>query len=166
MNDLIFSPASPELLDDICALYRDVTAHLNSMGIIQWDDEYPNREILSEDIASGSMYVSTMDGRLIAAYVLNDDSDIEYETGNWDTGSKSLILHRLCTHPDFQGQGFGRKSVLDAEKRARELGCDYLRLDAYEKNPISLGLYKSMGYRNAGSVTFRMGTFYLFEKKL
>ena len=166
MSNLTFSSASIELLDDICTLYREVTAHLNSTGIIQWDDEYPNRDVLKDDILAGTMYIGTMEGKLTAAYVLNEYSDIEYEEGDWDTGGKSLILHRLCTHPEFQGMGFGRQSVIDAENRARAMGCDYLRLDAFEKNQISLGLYKKMGYRNAGSVTFRMGKFYLFEKKL
>ena len=43
---------------------------------------------------------------------------------------------------------------------------DYFGPVSYTHLPISLGLYKKMGYRNAGSVTFRMGKFYLFEKKL
>ena len=154
------------MLDDICELYKDATEHLNALGIYQWDDKYPCREILEEDIHSGNMYVLTSGSRIAAAYVLNEDADIEYISGNWQYKGYGLILHRLCVHPEFQGKGLGRSAVLDAERRAVKSGADFLRLDTFEKNYISTRLYTSMGYRPAGSVTFRMGTFYLYEKAL
>ena len=166
MTDIVFTRAHVAMLDDICDLYKDATDHLNALGIYQWDEKYPTRDILEEDIRSGNLYVSVCSGRLSAAYVLNNDADIEYQQGNWESEGVALILHRLCVHPDFQGKGLGRSAVLDAERRAAKSGANFLRLDTFEKNYISTKMYASMGYRPAGSVTFRMGTFYLYEKAL
>jgi ribosomal protein S18 acetylase RimI-like enzyme len=53
-----------------------------------------------------------------------------------------------------------------AEETAVTRGYDCIRLDAFTRNPAALALYESRGYRRAGTVHFRKGAFYCYEKAM
>ena len=77
-----------------------------------------------------------------------------------------MVLHRLCVHPDFQGQGVARQAMDYLENEVRARGIQTIRLDAFSQNPTALHLYESRGYQKAGEISYRKGLFYLYEKKL
>ena len=53
-----------------------------------------------------------------------------------------------------------------AEEDAATKGYHTIRLDAFTQNPAAVALYERCGYRNAGTVRFRKGIFFCYEKKL
>jgi ribosomal protein S18 acetylase RimI-like enzyme len=84
-----------------------------------------------------------------------------------DKQGRVLAVHRLCVNPAFQGQGIGRKLMLFAEDYARKNKYTSIRLDAFAKNPISVGLYESLAFQRRGFVSFLPGSIsYCFEKGL
>ena len=52
------------------------------------------------------------------------------------------------------------------EARARVLGFDCIRLDAFRQNPRAIQFYERSDYRRAGQIGFRKGEFHCFEKQL
>ncbi len=151
-------------LDAVMAIVRACTRHMESQGIPQWDDKYPNLSVLEEDIAKRSLFVMEV-GTIIGAVVLNDYQDPEYVEVSWAyPGERILVVHRLCVHPDSQGQGVASRLMGFAEKQAKKEGCSAIRLDAFTKNPAAVALYEKREYRKAGIVKFRTGPFYCFEK--
>jgi len=78
-----------------------------------------------------------------------------------------LAVHRLCVNPVFQGQGVGKKLMRFAVHYARENKYSSIRLDAFTNNPVSVGLYDSLGYQRRGNVSFVPGKIsYCYEKVL
>jgi ribosomal protein S18 acetylase RimI-like enzyme len=69
-------------------------------------------------------------------------------------------------HPSVQRMGLARFLMRFAELRARRLGYDAIRLDAFTGNAPSLGLYRALGYAEVGGVRLRKGLFRCFEKPL
>lgn len=53
-----------------------------------------------------------------------------------------------------------------AEEKAEREGYQAIRLDAFTGNPPALALYDHRGYRKAGTVLFRKGWFFCFEKEI
>jgi len=156
-----------EKLDDVLQLIQEVVEGLNSDGIDQWDEKYPAREDLETDILNETAYGYFDSGRLSAYIVLNEEVEPQYGEVEWEYDSgRPLMIHRLSVHPDLKGRGIGRAMVSFAEAEAFERGYQAVRLDAFSMNPAALRLYEKSGYRRAGSVHFRKGQFYLFEKKL
>ncbi|HEX3039603.1 MAG TPA: GNAT family N-acetyltransferase, partial [Caproiciproducens sp.] len=103
----------------------------------------------------------------VAAVVLNEEQDTQYQTGKWKyTNGKIAVIHRLCVKPTEQHKGLGRKMMQLAEQELRRQGYRSVRLDAFTHNPFSCRLYESIGYRRTGEVLFRKGRFYLYEKTL
>ncbi len=42
--------ANPDELEVLHAIVRAATRHMDEQGILQWDEIYPSREILSNDV--------------------------------------------------------------------------------------------------------------------
>jgi ribosomal protein S18 acetylase RimI-like enzyme len=159
--------AEKEDLKEIVALYKEVITNMIRNNLFQWDDLYPNEELLTEDIELGELYLLRREDQIISCVVLNEEQDEEYLTGNWSfTNGKFIVIHRLCVHPNVQGEGLGKKMVQLAENLARTKGYTIVRLDAFSQNIKARHLYESLGYTYAGEVTFRKGQFYLLEKEL
>ena len=162
-----FSTAQAEELAEILLLFRAATTRMDAHGVYQWDEIYPDEGILSEDIARGNMTIGKIDGRIAVAFMLDFCEDSDYETAAWRYCAQDIVvLHRLCVHPDFQGQGVARQAMDYLENEVRARGVQTIRLDAFSQNPAALHLYESRGYQKAGEISYRKGLFYLYEKKL
>ena len=162
-----FSLAQMKDLAEILRLFRAATAQMDATGVYQWDEIYPDEGILGEDIARGNMTIGTIDGRIAVTFMLDFCEDSDYESAAWRYKEQDIcVLHRLCVHPDFQGQGVARRTMDYLENEARARGIQTIRLDAFSQNPTALHLYESHGYQKAGEISYRKGLFYLYEKKL
>ena len=165
--ELEFRRAGTDDLDALVALYGAAAQDMREKGIDQWDEYYPDREILAEDVESGDMTLGLLDGQLACAYVVNREYGPEYELGAWEhTEGDFCVLHRLCVNPEMQGRGLARQAMARMEKNARDQGFDSVRLDVFSQNLHAQRLYERLGYRRTGEVRFRKGIFYLMEKKL
>ena len=165
--ELEFRRAGTDDLDALVALYGAAAQDMREKGIDQWDEYYPDREILAEDVESGDMTLGFLDGQLACAYVVNREYEPEYELGAWEhTEGDFCVLHRLCVNPEMQGRGLARQAMARMEKNARDQGFDSVRLDVFSQNLHAQRLYEKLGYRRTGEVRFRKGIFYLMEKKL
>ncbi len=152
---------------EIWQIFQDAVEYHKTQGIAQWDEVYPDRNTIENDIQNQQMYLLTENGAILAAVVLNGEQDAEYQTGKWQyTDGKIAVIHRLCVKPAEQHRGLGRKMMLLAEQELLRQGYTSVRLDAFTHNPFSCRLYESIGYRRTGEVLFRKGRFNLYEKVL
>jgi ribosomal protein S18 acetylase RimI-like enzyme len=151
----------------LSALLRDCVAGMFAAGIEQWDEVYPNEEIIHKDIAAGTLHVLDKCDRVIGCVTLDDQPDPLWQGLAWsDDGTPFIAVHRLMIHPSQQGCGLARKLMQHAEAVALEKGCGSIRLDTFTQNPGALALYEKLGYRRTGIATMRKGLFIGFEKML
>lgn len=151
----------------IMSMIRAVVADMEANGIYQWDSIYPNEEVIENDLNEGQLYVFVEDNNIKSIMVLNTNQDREYEEVDWKYNSgEQLVVHRLCIDPQFQRQGVANKLMAFAEEYGMEMHYEAIRLDTFSKNYRALGFYKKLGYERVGTITFRKGQFYCYEKKL
>lgn len=154
-------------LASLMNLYHAAIQHMDAHKIFQWDEIYPDEQIIREDIASGLMTVGRVDGNIAVAFSLETCTEGEYEPAAWHyLEPRFVVLHRLCVHPDFQGRGLAREAMDYLEQLVLQRGIYAIRLDAFSCNPAALHLYDSRGYEKAGEIQYRKGLFYLYEKTL
>jgi ribosomal protein S18 acetylase RimI-like enzyme len=146
----------------IIARCRDALA---AEGIAQWDDVYPTRAMVEEDVARGALSVLEDDRACLGCIVLDERQSDAYASVAWTGGEPALVVHRLCIDPATQGRGLGHRLMAFAESEAARLGYASIRLDAYSGNPHSVRFYRARGYREAGMVAFarRPLLFHCFE---
>ncbi|MES2206061.1 MAG: GNAT family N-acetyltransferase [Pseudomonadota bacterium] len=151
----------------IVSLLQTSNMHLRDQGILQWHINYPDPEIIENDIKNGTAFVALYNQNIIGTIVLDENQDSEYDEVPWQfTGKSVAILHRFIVHPFMQGQGIGRTCIKFIEHHALNAGYQIIRFDTFTQNLKALQFYESLGYRNAGKLLYRMGYFYCFEKKL
>lgn len=151
----------------IMNLIKDAVNDMESKGVFQWDSLYPNEEIISFDVSNGCLYVYEDSGYVKGIVVLNEYQDKEYEEVNWEYNSgKQLVVHRLCILPKYQSQGIARCLIEFAGQHGKREGYSSIRLDTFVYNKRACNLYERSGYKVVGTVYFRKGKFYCFEKKL
>jgi ribosomal protein S18 acetylase RimI-like enzyme len=154
-------------VERIMKLVRECVKDMVSHGIYQWNDYYPNADIIRGDVRSKSMHVVEENDEIIGMIALNEEQAAEYVTVRWSRQSdRVLVIHRLAVNPTKQNQGIGGKLLDYAEKFAIDNGYESIRLDSYSGNPKALRLYEKHGYRRVGQVNFprRELPFYCFEK--
>jgi len=151
----------------IYLLYEKAIRVMYEKKIFQWDELYPDQEILREDILNSRMYLGEIKNQIVCVYVLNQQYDDQYKNGEWKYGGPSLmVIHRLCVNPKFQKQGVGTKTMLIIEDSLKQSGIKAIRLDAFSQNPYALRMYEKLGYHKTGEANWRTGLFYLYEKLL
>ena len=154
-------------LDEIFSVYSNAIIAMEKDNIPQWDEIYPDKTILEEDISKNQMYIGKIDNEIAVCFVLSEECDEEYKNGKWQfPDSKFCVIHRLCVNPVFQNQGIATKTMEYIEKLCKSEGYDSIRLDCFTENPYSRRLYDKAGYSVVGYADWRKGRFELREKKI
>lgn len=164
---MVIRKGREEDIPAILSIIKAAVSDMEAAGLYQWDEQYPNEAIVTLDIDAGTLYIYE-DGAVPKAIItLNEFQDEEYDHIPWlcPTGA-NLVIHRLCVDPRHKGRGIATQLVKFAENHALEKGYGSIRLDTFSQNRRSQELYERMGYIRLGSVTFRKGEFYCFEKPL
>lgn len=165
MNKLQFRQAKKEDIDEIFSVYRNAVKEMERNNIFQWDEIYPNREILYNDIIKEQMYMGIINDDIASVYVINRECDKEYADGKWQyPNSNYCIIHRLCVNPKFQNQKVGTNTMQYIESQVKGFGFDSIRLDCFTLNPYACKMYQKLGYATVGYANWRKGRFYLMEK--
>lgn len=162
-----YSKATAEQIAEIASVYSGAIAAMETSGIHQWDDIYPDIQTITDDIIKNQMYIGTTNGRIAVCFTLSEDCDEEYKNGNWKyPDSKFCVIHRLCVAPEFQHKGIASETMVYIENICRTAGYETIRLDCFTQNPHSQRLYDKAGYKITGYADWRKGRFELREKKL
>ncbi|MFC7440096.1 GNAT family N-acetyltransferase [Laceyella putida] len=147
--------AHEEQLAEIMEIYRNVVQMMNKQGIYQWAEDYPNEDVLKNDIAKGNLYTLLDEGQIAAIVALDQEFEPEYEQIPWqDQSGRFLVVHRLCVNPDNQGKGVSRILMQEIERFAREHGYASIRLDTQMANEKAMRLYDVNGFEQRGTFHF------------
>lgn len=166
----MYKKANKNELDKIFEIYKTCRKDLANKGIVQWDENYPTRQLIKEAINERNLYKIEEGKNLIGTFILNSKVDQYWKKIKWQSDD-FLGLHLLAIKPDYQEKGFGKKVLEFCEQRAKEEGYESVHLDVFSKNPAALKLYKSNGYKKVGELYFDFKPadnriYYCFEKLL
>ena len=143
-------------LPAVLTIVKEATRHMNEKGIFQWDDLYPSRDVLADDIQKQQMHLIEFERQIAGVVVINEEQSPEYGDIGWEYFGRVMVVHRLTIGPTFQRRGLATHLMDFAEANASGR-YDCIRLDAFAKNPSAIALYEKRGYRKAGLVHFRKG---------
>lgn len=155
-------------LNDLLAITKCCAKHMIDKKIYQWNELYPSKEVLQNDIALQQLWKLEVDDKIIGLIVLTDIEDAEYKDIKWLTKNhQNLYIHRLAVHPEFQGKGYAQKLMSFAENYAKQHNFISIRLDTFSQNKRNQKFYKQQNYKQLGSIYFPKQSeypFYCFEK--
>ena len=140
--------AKNEDLPDILGIYDGARAFMKENGNpTQWGNEYPQTEIINEDIRLGQLYVICEKSELfgVFAFIKGPDRDYDYIDGEWLNSLPYFAIHRVASA--------GKRGGMMALCVEYCLGiCENLRIDTHEDNlPMQRSLER-LGFKRCGKV--------------
>ena len=149
--------AQPRDRAAIMTLIAHARAAIARLGIDQWQDGYPEPEIIAGDIEQGIGIVFEVDGK-IAGYMvaLSDPEPIYLQlSSEWLQNDRPyLTVHRMAIDDGFRGTGLSVKMFAHAEELARQQNLASVRADTHTGNLAMRGLLKKCGFSYCGDVRY------------
>lgn len=156
-------------IDDIMGIVSDAQQALRELGIDQWQDGYPSKEVIHGDIEAGVGYVYTLNNVAIgyAAIVLTkEDAYLQISDDEWGTGDDYVVVHRLCVKQGSRRNGIAVSLMRHAKKLALEVGYTGFRIDTHRGNIRMLAMMKRLGFKYRGIIHYDSGERMAYDMKL
>ncbi|MCF6168546.1 GNAT family N-acetyltransferase [Lutibacter sp.] len=154
-------------LEQLYSITKSCAKQMIENSIFQWDENYPSKEILQEDIDLQQIWKLEKQGVIIGIIVLTAIEDQEYQDVEWLTNNNNLYIHRLAIKPEYQRKGYAQKLMDFAENYALQNNYNSIRLDTFSKNKRNQKFYKKRNYKKLEKIYFPNQSefpFYCFEK--
>lgn len=137
-------------------------------GSKQWQDGYPNEEIVKSDIEKGFAYVLMFDEEIVgyAAVIFNDEPAYADIKGSWLSNDEFIVIHRIAISDKQSGKGLAKLIMKFTEDLALNNNIYSVKVDTNFDNIAMLKTFERSGYTYCGEVMLRDGLRKAFEKKL
>jgi len=135
-------------------IFSDAVKFLADSGVNQWQDGYPNEEIIGLDIQADRSYIMEDDGEIVGTMVLSFEKDPCYADikGAWLNDEPYTVIHRPAVSAKIRGKGYGKMLFQYAERLTLESGIHNLRADTHRDNKVMNTYLMKYGYVNCGTV--------------
>jgi GNAT superfamily N-acetyltransferase len=137
-------------------------------GSNQWQDGYPNPDVVQKDIEKETGFVLT-DGETIVGYcaiLINDEPEYAKIEGKWLTNDDFVVFHRVAISEAYLGKGCAQKMMEHIEDFARQNTIYSIKADTNFDNFAMIKIFEKLGYTFCGHVYFRGGQRKAYEKGL
>jgi Predicted acyltransferase len=169
--------ATPADLDAIMYIVAQAQASLGALGIDQWQDGYPSRDIISGDIERGVGYVVRAEvgteaddevgaeagdevSAVVATAHISFDGEVTYEKifgGEWLSDGPYAVIHRIAVADSARKLGVAGFIVESVCERCKKMGLTSIKIDTHEGNsPMRAFLTKS-GFKQCGTIYLTNG---------
>ncbi|MBC8883826.1 GNAT family N-acetyltransferase [Flavobacterium piscinae] len=164
-----FRKATPIDAPHIWTILQHAILRRKADGSNQWQDGYPNPEIIQQDIEKGIGYVLT-DGETIVGYsavLINDEPEYDNLQGKWLTTGDFVVFHRVAIAEGYTGQKIClKKSLILLFAFALENNIRSLKADTNHDNFAMMNIFEKAGFVFCGIVHFRGSPRRAYEKVL
>jgi hypothetical protein len=121
-------------------------------GSEQWQDGYPNPEVIQKDIQKEAGYVLT-EGETIIGYcavIINDEPEYSKIEGTWLTNDDFVVFHRLAISSTYLGKGLAKIITGLIENFAVSNKIFSVKADTNFDNLAMLKIFEKLGYSYCG----------------
>lgn len=141
----------PRIMDII----KQAQAYFKEQNIDQWQNGYPNEEVINNDIEKEQSYIMIKDNEILATTVISFQKELSYKNivnGKWLTNEDYGVIHRIAVDNNYKGLGISNKIIKCAEEICLEKGIHSIKVDTHEKNISMQNLLKKNGFKYCGII--------------
>ncbi len=163
-----FRKAEISDIDAIGTILQQAILRRKKDGSNQWQDGYPNPEIIQKDIEKGEGFVLT-EGAIIIGYcaiLINDEPAYAEIEGKWLTNDDFVVFHRVAISEKYLGKGLSQIMIQYIEDFARINTVFSLKADTNYDNFAMMKIFEKSGFTYCGEVYFRGSSRRAYEKVL
>ena len=163
-----FRPAKYSEVSQIWQILKDAIKRRKKDGSNQWQDGYPNMEVVKSDIENKIGFVLTQNDTIIGytAVIINDEPDYINIEGKWLSDQDFVVYHRVAVSEEFLAKGMAKKMIKLIEKYALSKNIYSLKADTNHDNIPMMKIFEKLGYSFCGIVYIRKSPRRAYEKVL
>lgn len=157
-------------MNQLMPLFEAAQAELKNRGVNQWQNGYPNREIIAQDIENRECYVSEKNGAILASAVISFRKEPAYDVifdGRWlEDGDEYAVIHRIVSAPGAKRSGEAKALLEYAEELCKKEKIAGIRIDTHTDNQIMQQWLKKNNFVYCGVIQLADGDFRIAFEKL
>ena len=153
--------ASLDDIEEIMPIIAQAQQFLAMCGVDQWQDGFPNPEVIGEDISLRRSFVLLRDGKTIAYVCLATAEEEVYAKplqGAFQLEGQYGTVHRTAIAESERGSGLSHLLFELCERECRTLGIKALRVDTHRDNARMRHIICREGFEERAVVLLGNGT--------
>lgn len=157
-------------IENVMEIIKQSQQYFKEQGIDQWQNGYPNPQVIKNDIDNNNSYVLLKDRKILATTAISFDGEETYNEihdGKWLSNDDYAVIHRIAVDTNHKGLGLAGKIIKEAEKKCSERGVKSIKVDTHEDNKSMQKLLLKNGFEYCGVIYLEDGAKRIaFEKTL
>jgi GNAT superfamily N-acetyltransferase len=165
-TEFTFRPATTDDASSLAVLHTAVAEHLTKLhGHGPWSSKTSEKCVLLA-MRRSHIFVARLGLEIVGTLCLTTRKPWAIDLSYFSPCRKPVYLIAMAITPVRQRQGIGRRCMKEAERIAKALPADALRLDAYDAKAGAGGFYAKCGLVERGRVSYRGAPLIYFESVL
>ena len=165
---LQFKKATLPEIPQIWEILQKAIQRRKEDGSNQWQDGYPNPEVVKADIEKETGFVLT-EGEILVGYcavLINDEPAYAGIEGKWLSNEDFVVVHRIAIAQNYLGKGLAKEMMKFVEEFAIKNNIYSVKADTNFDNLAMMKSFEKAGYVYCGEVFFRGSARRAYEKVL
>ncbi|SRR5690606_16969466 len=157
---MTFRKATEHDLDSIMMIIGQAQAYFRENRINQWQNQYPNVDIIKADIEKGYTTVMLIEEKIVATACISFDGVPNYETiydGKWLWDGNYAAIQRLAVDQDYKGTGLATKFIKIVEQMCLDKGVKSIRVVTHENNVSMQKVLQKNNFTHCGHILVSNG---------
>lgn len=153
--DIKFLKAEKSDISEIMDIIKVAQKDLKEKGIDQWQNNYPNEEVIEDDIEKNNSYILKKEKNIIGTLALIFDKEETYEKiyeGDWLSYDKYAVIHRIAIDFKYRGTGLASEFLREIEKLVLSKEIYSVKVDTHRNNIVMRNFLMKNGYRECGII--------------
>lgn len=165
---MILRKATPSEAPIIWSILQQAIEQRRLDGSDQWQDGYPNKQTVQDDLKNGYAYVYEINNEIAAYAAIIFDEDPAYNDikGQWLTNDDYVNIHRVATAHNLKRQGVAIQLFKKIETLCLEHDVYSIKIDTNFDNVPMLKIMDRLNYTYCGEVVIGGALRKAFEKVL
>ena len=142
-------------IDSIMKIIKQAQDYFKEKGINQWQNNYPNVEVISNDVAEKNSYVLLKNNEVVATAVVSFKGEKTYESiyeGKWISDKEYAVVHRIAVDNNYKGLGLSSQIIKSVEELCIDKGVFSIKIDTHEQNSSMQKLLRKNKFENCGII--------------
>lgn len=152
---MVFRKTTIDDIDNVMNIINDAKTYFKEMNIDQWQNGYPNEEVIKDDIINKNSYVLEKDEKIVATAMFAMESDKTYDNiydGEWLTKGNYAVIHRIAVDNNFKGLRLGGEIINNAIEVCKENNIASIRIDTHKDNNSMQKFLINNGFEYCGVI--------------
>ncbi|MDO1605747.1 GNAT family N-acetyltransferase [Lactobacillus sp. YT155] len=157
MATIYVRKAEEKDLDRIVEIIDSAKVTLKKRGVDQWQDGYPDHDILRQDLKDGITYLLIFNNEIVGTAALNQGIDENYqviEDGEWMPESNDVytVIHRIAVDANYAGNNLADTFIHHLITISLMLGYNDVRIDTHFENLAMQHVIEKNGFDKRGVI--------------